>query len=88
MYVTQVAWNGTLWPAATGWGTRPTVDNSKQPTCETFIPGFSGNLYGETVPVRFYKKIAGLQKFSSPEALSEAVQGWAQQAQAYFHKTF
>ncbi|MDL2219862.1 riboflavin biosynthesis protein RibF, partial [Ruminococcaceae bacterium OttesenSCG-928-O06] len=43
VYITKAWVDGTWWPAATGWGTRPTVDGEGA-TCETFIPDFVGNL--------------------------------------------
>lgn len=83
VYITQTILNGKAWPSATGYGNRPTVGGQGD-TCETFIPGFSGDVYGARVPVRFFKRIANTQKFTTPEALRAAVQAWAQQAVQYF----
>ena len=83
VYITAVVLDGKLWPSATGYGPRPTV-NGLEITCETFIPGFSGDLYGQNVTVRFYKKIAEIQKFETPQILADAVQSWAKQALDYF----
>ncbi len=83
VYITAVILDGKLWPSATGYGPRPTV-NGLEVTCETFIPGFSGDLYGQNVTVRFYKKIAEIQKFETPQILADAVQSWAKQAVDYF----
>ncbi len=83
VYITSTMLEGRWHPSATGYGNRPTV-NGESPTCETFIPGFAGDLYGKELRVRFYKRLAGLQKFETPAALAEAVRGWAGQAQAYF----
>lgn len=86
VYVTTALLDGKAWPAATGFTTRPTVDGGEA-SCETFIPGFSGNLYDEMVPVRFYQKIDEPCKFENFEALAQAVQGWAKMALEYFEKT-
>ncbi len=83
VYITSTLLDGVWHPSATGYGNRPTV-NGESPTCETFIPGVSGDLYGRELCVRFYKRLAGLQRFASPKELAEAVRGWAGQAQAYF----
>lgn len=83
VYITSAFINGVWHPSATGYGNRPTVQGAA-PTCETFIPGFVGDLYGKDVQVRFFKRLAGLQTFAGPEALAQAVRGWARQAQAYF----
>lgn len=84
VYVTQTLVDGQAWPSATGYGRRPTVDGVGEPTCETFIPGYSGDLYGKKVKVLFYEKIDDPQKFASAEELGEAVKAWARQAMAYF----
>lgn len=83
VYITETVINGVGWPSATGYGTRPTV-NGQNPTCETFIVGFTGDLYGCDVEVRFYKRLADVRKFASPQELSSAVHQWAQQAEEYF----
>ena len=51
IYITRTLIGGKWYPSATGLGSRPTVnDDATKVTCETFIPGFSGDLYG-TDPV-------------------------------------
>ncbi|MDL2294523.1 riboflavin biosynthesis protein RibF [Ruminococcaceae bacterium OttesenSCG-928-D13] len=88
VYATRTMVGGRAWPSVTGWGTRPTVDTAGSPTCETFIPGFEGDLYGDEVTVEFHKKIADSQRFDGPQALAAAVQSWAAEAAAYFQKSF
>lgn len=83
-YITQTLLNGKEWPSSTGFGPRPTVEDSGKVTCETFIPYFSGDLYGKEVQVSFYEHIADTQKFDSLEDLTTAVNAWAQQALDYF----
>lgn len=83
VYITQTEVDGRLWPSATGYGVRPTV-NGSSPTCETFIPGYSGDLYERRIKVRFYKKIADTTKFASIQELTQAVHAWAKQAVEYF----
>lgn len=83
VYISQVVLDGKVWPSATGYGTRPSVDDGA-PTCETFIPGYAGDLYDKAVRVRFFQKIAEPQKFSSLDELAAAVKSWARQAGDYF----
>lgn len=83
VYITKVFAQGKWWPSATGYGNRPTVGGQGD-TCETFIPGFSGSVYGQQVPVRFYQYISETKKFASQQELAAAVQQWARQAQAFF----
>ena len=54
IYITRTWIKGRAYPSATGLGTRPTVnDDSTKVTCETFIPGFYGDLYGTDPVVEF-----------------------------------
>lgn len=85
IYITETDVNGKAWPSATGYGNRPTVGGVGD-TCETFIPGFAGNLYGKEITVRFFKRICGNIKFATLEDLRQAVQGWAKQAAEYFEE--
>ena len=85
VYATRVWLDGAPHAGATGFGVRPTVDPSGQnPTCETFIPGFAGRVYGLRVRVEFLRRIADSQKFATTEELRAAVMGWADAAAAVF----
>lgn len=80
VYVTRVLLDGQWRPAATGLGTRPTVDDSGLVTCETFIPGYEGDIYGESVPVRFVRYLWPTQKYDSVAQLAAMVQRAAAEA--------
>lgn len=82
VYITETEINGVRMPSITGYGNRPTV-NGTEPTCETFIPDFSGDLYGKKVKVLFYKRIKDTKKFASTRDLADAVLAWAQEAKQY-----
>lgn len=82
VYITETEVDGVRMPSVTGYGNRPTV-GGVEPTCETFIPGFSGDLYGKNVKVLFYKRITNTQKFATTTELADAVLGWAGEAKAY-----
>lgn len=76
VYVTRVLLNGQWLPGATGLGTRPSVEGGGTGagvTCETFIPDFEGELYGDAVRVRFCKFLWPTQKYDSLEALTAMV---------------
>lgn len=83
IYITGVCLNGKEWPAATGFGERPTV-NGKGATCETFIPGYQGDLYDAAPTVRFYKYIAPSKKFETLAELKSCVFEAADAAVEYF----
>ena len=76
VYVSRVTLpDGSVHPGATGLGSRPTVNgNADDITCETFLPGFSGDIYGETARVEFCRYLWPTRKFDSVEALREMVQ--------------
>ena len=48
------------------------------------ILDFSGNLYGQTVRMEFYKRLRGERKFDSLEELKKEVMRNAEQTRAYF----
>ena len=57
VYLTRIYLDGQWRPAATGIGKRPTVDSSENAavTCETFVPDFSGDVYGQQPVLEFHK---------------------------------
>ena len=85
VYATKVWFeNGESRPAVTNIGVRPTVDDGDKVTVEGFILDFSGDLYGQTVRMEFYKKLRGERKFADLEALKKEVMHNAEQTRAYF----
>ncbi len=86
VYITRVRIDGAWYPSATGLGTRPTV-NGTGITCETFIPDFSGDVYGDTICVEFCRYLWPTQKFDSLQALSDMVQRAAKAAKQWHAQT-
>lgn len=87
VYVTRALVEGAWRPGATGFGQRPTVNKTGEgATCETFLPGFSGELYGRRVTVEFMAYIAESHRFDNTDQLREAVMGWARTAQEWFRR--
>ena len=70
--------------AVTNVGVRPTVADGDRVTVECFLLDFSGDLYGRTVRVEFYKHLRPEQKFPSVEALAEEIRRNARQTRDYF----
>ena len=64
VYVTFVILNGKIYPSITNCGNQPTVDGENT-VIETYIDGFSGNLYGKVLTVYFVEKIRDIVKFNS-----------------------
>lgn len=73
------------YPAVTNIGIRPTIGNSL-PRSETFIYGFSGDLYESNTEVGLLSYLRGEQKFSSLEALAAQMQKDCEKSVAIFRK--
>lgn len=85
VYLTRIQIDGKWYPAATGIGRRPTVDAAGAPiTCETYVPDFSGNVYGQTPRLEFRKYLCPVRKFDSMQQLSDLIHDAARKSQAYF----
>lgn len=64
-------------------GTRPTVGGHRR-TVETWLDGFEGDLYGQTLTLDFYRFLRPEQSFPNLEALREQVERDKAAALAYF----
>ncbi len=88
IYITRVLLDGVWYPSATGIGSRPTVNQDASTiTCETFIPNFEGDLYGQNPILEFYSYLSPTQRFDSLSALKDCIDAAAQAAVAYFAQT-
>lgn len=85
VYITEVTLaDGSRHPGATGLGSRPTVsDDIYHVTCETFLPGFSGDVYGETARVRFCKWLWPTKKYENLAQLTAMVNHAAAETLAF-----
>ena len=68
VYETRVCINGKEYKAITNYGNRPTFENDAIIT-ETYIDGFSGELYGKGLKIRFIRYLREIARFESAEAL-------------------
>ncbi len=85
IYITRTKIGDTWYPSATGLGTRPTVNSDESKvTCETFIPGFSGDLYGTDPVVEFHAYLSPSKKFDTLDQLRDCIDHAAKRAQEYF----
>ena len=85
VYVSRVRLGGRWLPSVTGLGSRPTVnDDASRITCETFIPDFDGQLYGQKVTVELLDSIAESRRFANTGQLRAAVMAWAGEARRWF----
>lgn len=85
IYITRTCIGGVWYPSATGLGTRPTVNRDENDvTCETFIPGFSGDLYGADPIVEFHAYLCPSKRFDTLDELRACINNAAERSQAYF----
>lgn len=73
VYATMAQVQGKIYAGVTNIGVRPTVEKGMAPRAETYLIGFSGDLYGRAVPVQFLSFLRPEQKFDSVEALKEQI---------------
>jgi len=69
VYETRVLLEGKSYAGLTDIGLRPTAETAGERRMETYIPHFSGNLYGKTLTVSFLRRLRGETQFESIEAL-------------------
>ncbi|MBR6070192.1 MAG: bifunctional riboflavin kinase/FAD synthetase [Ruminococcus sp.] len=72
VYSTEVTVNGRTCAAVTDIGVKPTV-GAEKPLAETHIIGYSGDLYGKSVDVRFRGFIRPEMKFGSLDELKAQI---------------
>ena len=73
VYVTKTVVDGKEYTGITNYGARPTFDNDKVVT-ETYLDGFSGDLYGKELTVRFVNYLREVTKFESVDGLVKQLQ--------------
>lgn len=85
VYITRIRLQGRWWPAATGIGGRPTVDGDNAPvTCETYVPDFHGDVYGQSPVLEFYSYLCPVRRFDSIEELRALILDAADQSRRFF----
>src|SRR3712207_2618274 len=65
VYVTATLIDGLWRRSVTNVGTRPTFDERGDPTVETYVMNWTGDLYGDVVRVRFLHRLRDEKKFDS-----------------------
>lgn len=83
VYAVRAQVGGMLYTGVCNVGSRPTVGGDGV-RVETWLAGFSGDLYGKTLTLDFHKYLRPEKKFASLDALREEILRNQQQAAAYF----
>ena len=80
VYASLVNVDGADHLGVTNVGLRPSVDQSPCPTVETWLPDYSGSLYGREITVRLYHFLRPTVKMASLKAVMAQVKKDAQAA--------
>ena len=84
VYITECEIGEDVYPAVTNVGTRPTVENDGFENMETYIIGYSGDLYYSYIRVNFYKRLRDEKKFNSLTDLKNQINSDIELAKQYF----
>lgn len=87
VYASKVDIDGTVYPAVTNVGIRPTIEDQTGITIEPWILDFDGDLYGKQIRVEFYRYLRGEARFEGLDALRAEIHRNAEQTRAYFAET-
>ncbi|MFN2517205.1 MAG: bifunctional riboflavin kinase/FAD synthetase [Pyrinomonadaceae bacterium] len=86
VYVTGALIDGNWRRSVTNVGLRPTFGTNTEPTIETFVINWEGDLYGDVVRVRFLHRLREERKFDSIEELKTQIRRDVERAQSYFER--
>jgi len=73
VYYTNCIVDGRVVLSVTDVGTKPTVSDTGEIICESFLIGWDGDLYGKEITVRFLKYIRPEKKFADTETLTAQI---------------
>jgi riboflavin kinase/FMN adenylyltransferase len=86
VYVTGTLIEGQWRRSVTNVGLRPTFEDTTEPSVETFVMNWDGDLYGDVVRVRFLHRLRDERKFSSIEQLKSQIARDVARANSYFDR--
>ena len=84
VYITECEIGEDVYPAITNVGIHPTVDSDVGENLETYIIGYSGDLYYSYVRVNFYKRLRDEIKFDSLNLLKLQIEKDIEKSVEYF----
>ncbi|MBR6581273.1 MAG: riboflavin biosynthesis protein RibF [Ruminococcus sp.] len=73
VYRAETVIDGITYQAMTNIGIKPTVDYGGKPLAETFISGFSGDIYGRMIQVQLLEFMRPEKKFGSVDELKAQI---------------
>lgn len=84
VYVTATLIEGAWRRSVTNIGTRPTFEQDAEPSVETFVINWQGDLYGDVVRVRFLRRLRDERRFAGVEDLKRQIDYDLTRALRYF----
>ena len=86
VYATATLIDGTWRRSITNIGVRPTFEKDVEPSIESYIFDFDGDLYGDVLRVRFLYRIRDERKFNGIDELKAQIEKDSRTAQNYFRR--
>lgn len=86
VYVTATLIDGVWRRSVTNVGVRPTFESAGEPSVETFVMDWRGDLYGDVVRVRFLHRLRGERRFNSADELKHQIDADAARARKFFER--
>ena len=86
VYVTATLIDGVWRRSVTNVGVRPTFESAGEPSVETFVMDWRGDLYGDVVRVRFLHRLRGERRFNSADELKRQIDADAARARKFFQR--
>lgn len=86
VYVTATLIEGAWRRSITNVGTRPTFEREAEPSVETYVMNWSGDLYGDVLRVRFLGRLRDEKRFASIEDLKRQIAHDERRAQRFFER--
>lgn len=87
VYVTGALIDGKWRRSVTNIGVRPTFETAAEPSVETFVMDWAGDLYGDVIRVRFLHRLRDERKFGSIEELKAQIERDITRAHSYFARS-
>jgi len=87
VYATATLINDVWRRSITNVGVRPTFDGDREPSIETYVFDFDGDLYGDVLRVRFLHRIRDEKKFGGIEELKTQIGLDSRRALNYFDRS-
>lgn len=84
VYATATLVDGTWRRSITNIGVRPTFESDADPSIETYLFDFDGDLYGDVLRVRFLHRIRDERKFNGIDELKSQIERDSARALNYF----